>query len=102
MESLPTSQKPEEKGIKMEDLPTVEIKKNERGQLGLLVELSRDGGGLVVKEVVGGLPVARDGSIQPGDQIHYINEEPVRGISIQQATSLLARVPSIVRLQATR
>ncbi|XP_030835107.1 tyrosine-protein phosphatase non-receptor type 13 isoform X4 [Strongylocentrotus purpuratus] len=88
----------------VDDLPTVLIKKNEKGQLGLLLglEVTDQGSGLFVKEVVSGLPMALDGSVQVGDQIHFINNQSVSGIGMEKAKSLLARVPSLVELKATR
>lgn len=88
----------------LDDLPTVLIKKNEKGQLGLLLglEVTDQGSGLFVKEVVSGLPMAQDGSVQVGDQIHFINNQSVSGIGMEKAKSLLARVPSLVELKATR
>ncbi|XP_063969005.1 tyrosine-protein phosphatase non-receptor type 13-like isoform X2 [Lytechinus pictus] len=89
---------------RLEDLPTVRIKKNDKGQLGLLLglEVTDQGSGLFVKDVVSGLPMAQDGSVQVGDQIHFINDQSVSGISMEKAKSLLARVPSLVELKATR
>lgn len=88
----------------LDDLPTVLIKKNEKCQLGLLLglEVTDQGSGLFVKEVVSGLPMAQDGSVQVGDQIHFINNQSVSGIGMEKAKSLLARVPSLVELKATR
>ncbi|XP_072164796.1 tyrosine-protein phosphatase non-receptor type 13-like [Diadema setosum] len=86
------------------DLPVITIKKNVEGRLGLLlcVEDRGDGTGLFVKDVVSGLPTARDGSIQPGDQIHAINNQSTSGIGMEEAKTLLGRVPSLVEIKATR
>ncbi|XP_022099878.1 tyrosine-protein phosphatase non-receptor type 13-like isoform X2 [Acanthaster planci] len=91
--------------VNLDRLPVVRVQRNPAGQLGLSLTLDLRGAGrsgIVVSDVIPGLPAASEGSIQTGDLIHAINGKNLSGMSLMSARRLLETAPSTVELKLTR
>ncbi|XP_033112583.1 tyrosine-protein phosphatase non-receptor type 13-like isoform X2 [Anneissia japonica] len=86
------------------NLPVIEMERNAAGHLGLSLTLDLKGRrpGVFISDVIPGLPADLEGSIQPGDQVHYINGQSLSGLGLLQARRALEAAAPVVKLQLTR
>ncbi|XP_044283638.1 multiple PDZ domain protein isoform X5 [Varanus komodoensis] len=59
--------------------------------LGMTVSSSKDGSGMIVRSIIHGGSISRDGRIGVGDYILSINEEPTTNLTNAQARAMLRR-----------
>ncbi|XP_071952014.1 tyrosine-protein phosphatase non-receptor type 13-like isoform X2 [Antedon mediterranea] len=86
------------------NLPVITMERNSAGHLGLSLTLDLKGRrpGVFVSDLIPGLPADVEGSIQPGDQVHYINGKSLSGLGLLQARRELEAAAPVAKLQLTR